>query len=231
MDDQQADQQQGLIESLRRIDSPTVSNAIEAFNVRDCTDGFASSDIRCAFPELGPLVGYAVTCTSDSTTGGPRRPSRLGDLIDLIAAAPRPAVIVCQYVGADRTRGCFIGDLMASFFSRVGAIGIVTDVPNRDLPVLHERAPGFHVFGPGSVASHGNPAIIDVDIPVSIGGMRVRPGDLLHADASGVLTVPLSIAGDVAAQAERVWAAEQQTYALIRDVAASIEEVKSRFGH
>jgi regulator of RNase E activity RraA len=61
--------------------------------------------------------------------------------------------------------------------------------------------------------------------------MRVRPGDLLHADASGVLTVPLSIAGDVAAQAERVWAAEQQTYALIRDVAASLEEVKSRFGH
>ena len=61
------------IEALGRIDSPTVSNAIEAFGVRDPTDGYASLELRCLFPDLGPMVGYAVTCTADSTTpGGPR---------------------------------------------------------------------------------------------------------------------------------------------------------------
>lgn len=218
-------------ERLRRYDTPTISNAIESFAVRDRTEGFASSAIRCEFPELGPLAGYAVTCTVDSTTGGPQRPTRLPDLIDTLAAAGGPSVIVCQYVGSDRVRGCFLGDMSAALYRRLGAVGAITDMPNRDLPSIQRRAPGFHVFGAGTVASHGNGAVIDVGIPVTVGGLRVRPGDLIHADANGVVSIPLAIADQVAEAAERVWAVEQAVFDLMADPAVPLDEIKRRFTH
>jgi regulator of RNase E activity RraA len=229
--DDDFDRSPDLCAKLLRYDSPTVSNAIESFSVRDRTDGFATSEIRCAFPELGVLSGYAVTCTVDSTTGGPQRPSRIAELIDVLAKSPKPAVIVCQYVGSDRVRGCFLGDMSAALYLRLGAVGAITDMPNRDLPLIQRRAPGFQVFGAGSVASHGNGAVVDVGVPVTIGGLRVRPGDLIHADANGIVTVPLSIAHEVAEAAERVWAVEQEVFDLIADPTVPLDEVKRRFTH
>ncbi len=58
------------IDALRRIDSPTIANAIETFEVRPRMAGYVGYDIRCIFPDLPPMVGYAVTCTVDSTTEG-----------------------------------------------------------------------------------------------------------------------------------------------------------------
>jgi 4-hydroxy-4-methyl-2-oxoglutarate aldolase len=231
MSDDRQPRTPALAASLARFDSPTVANAIEGFGIRDRTDGYASSEIRCEFPELGSMAGYAVTCTLDSTTGGPQRPSRLSDLIDLLAASPKPAVVVCQYVGSDRVRGCFLGDLSAALYQRVGAIGVVTDAPNRDLPVIQTRAPGFHVLGTGSVSAHGNGAVIDVDVPVVIGGLRVRPGDLVHGDANGVIVVPLEIAAKVATAAERVWAVEQELFDLVANPNVALDAVKARFKH
>jgi len=220
-----------LCEALRRFDSPTIANAIEAFGVRDRTVGHTGKDIECAYPNLGPMVGYAVTCTNDSTTGGPQRPSRFGDLIDALVAAPKPAVVVCQYVGSDRERGCLVGDLSASLYRRVGAVGVVTDSPNRDLPMIQKRAPGFHVFGYGTVSSHGNGVIFDVGVPVTVGGLHVRPGDLIHGDSDGVVTVPLEIADRVAEQAARVLELEQEIYDLVMDSGVPLEVVKAKFTH
>jgi hypothetical protein len=50
-----------MIDALRKITSPSVANAIETFNVRPRNQGNMSSEIRTLFPEMGPLVGYAVT--------------------------------------------------------------------------------------------------------------------------------------------------------------------------
>ena len=63
-----------VMEALGRIDSPTVANAIEHFKVRDRVAGFASLEARCQFPDLAPMVGYAVTCIADSTAAGDSRP-------------------------------------------------------------------------------------------------------------------------------------------------------------
>jgi 4-hydroxy-4-methyl-2-oxoglutarate aldolase len=214
---------------LRSFDTPTVSNAVEALNVRDRTEGYASSEIRCCFPELEPLVGYAVTCTVDSTTSGANPPSRLGELIDILGAAVRPTVVVGEYVGSNASRGCFVGDMMATLFRRLGAVGVITDAPNRDLGSIQLRAPGFQVFGSGSVASHGNSRILDVSIPVVVGGLRILPGDLLHADLSGVITVPTDLAHEVAKEAQRIRENEEALAALLSDPLVSLGELRSRF--
>ena len=75
-----------VIEALRPIDSATVANAIEHFDVRDPVDGYASWTLLCQFPKLAPTVGYAITCTADTTTAGDTRPMRLHELLDMIKA-------------------------------------------------------------------------------------------------------------------------------------------------
>ncbi|MBI4737584.1 MAG: RraA family protein [candidate division NC10 bacterium] len=191
------------LEELRSVDSPTVANAIEAFKVRDDTQGFMGMDIRCLTPEFGVMVGYAVTATADSMTPGRAR-DRKGHmrLFDAIAASPKPAVLVVQDVGPKGTHACFLGDVIASLSSRLGAIGIVTDGGVRDLDGV--RPLGFHIFAAGLVVAHGTFNIIDVGIPVEVSGTRVQLGDLIHGDSSGVTTVPLEIADKVYEQCQKV---------------------------
>ena len=191
------------LEELRSVDSPTVANAIEAFKVRDDTQGFMGMDVRCLTPEFGVMVGYAVTATADSMTPGRAR-DRKGHmrLFDAIAAAPKPAILVVQDVGPKRTHACFLGDVIASISHRLGAIGIVTDGGVRDLDGV--RPLGFHIFAAGLVVAHGTFNIIDVGIPVEVSGTRVQPGDMIHGDSSGVTTVPLEIADKVYEQCQKV---------------------------
>ena len=87
------------LDELRQIDSPTVSNAIEALQVRPRLEGFAGWELRCAFPELGSTVGYAVTCTADSTTESRRQERGLMALWAALEAGPKPSVLVMKDIG------------------------------------------------------------------------------------------------------------------------------------
>ena len=218
----------GMIDELRQFDSATVANAVEAFAVRDPVSGYASMELRCQFPERDPMVGYAVTCTADTTRPDDNRPMRLVDLVDMVAAAPKPAVLVIQYVGQDRLRSCFVGDMFCTWFQNLGGIGVVTDGGVRDLAGIAERAPDVQIFAPGPVVSHGHGAFLDFNVTVSICGLSIRPGDLLHGDANGLLTVPASIATDVASQAAVVREAESAYFDFLEGDTFSSDELKRR---
>jgi regulator of RNase E activity RraA len=218
---------------LQKIDSPTVSNAIERFRVRPRLEGFASWELRCAFPELGTMVGYAVTCTADTTTESRADERGLLRLWAAIEAAPKPAVLVIKDIGPERNRSCHMGEVMATTARALGAVGCVSDGGLRD--VVEVRAlGGFQYFCPGFVVSHGNPIICDVDVPVTIEGMAVKPGDLLHGDANGVLIVPDDVADRVAAEAERVRAEEREVLDFVRAPGLTVEKLRrfqERFRH
>ena len=194
---------------LRRIDSPTISNAIETFNVRPRVAGYVGYDIRCIFPELPPTVGYAVTCTVDSTTEG-RQGIGFQKLYELLANAPKPAIVVMQDVGTDRLHSCHAGEVMSTTMKRLGAIGILTDGGLRDIKEVHALG-GFQYFCAGMVVSHGNPVCVSVGEEVTISGMRVCLGNLLHGDVNGVVHIPDECASQVAEAAYRIWAEEGET--------------------
>jgi 4-hydroxy-4-methyl-2-oxoglutarate aldolase len=222
---------QQLIEELQGFDSPTVSNAIEVLAIRDRTHGFASRELRCQFPELKPMVGYAVTCTADSTTPGKARTTRLNDLFDAIIAMRKPVVVVIQDCGPDRQRSCFVGDIAAIFFQRLGSVGAVTDGGFRDGSGIRTRAPGFQVFSPGAVVSHGNGAFVEVGIPVKIAGLTIHPGDLLHGDESGLLSVPHDRIEAILEQAQLIRKTEQEWANYAQNDSFNLEEMKRRFAH
>jgi regulator of RNase E activity RraA len=220
-------------DALRQIDSPTVSNAIEHFAVRRRVEGFAGWGLRCAFPELGTMAGYAVTCTADTTTESRRDPRGLLPLWAAVEAAPKPVVIVIKDIGPERRRSCHMGEVMATTAKALGAVGCVSDGGLRD--VVEVRAlGGFQYFCPGFVVSHGNPIICEVNVPVTLDGLAVQPGDLLHGDVNGVLVVPADIAGRVAEQAERVRAAEREVLDFVKTPGLTVEKLRAfqeRFRH
>jgi regulator of RNase E activity RraA len=221
------------LEALRHIDSPTISNAIEQFNVRSLVEGYAGWELRCAFPEIGTTIGYAVTCTGDTTTVSRRGDRGLMRLWEALEAAPKPAVLVIKDVGSDRSRSCHMGEVMATTAKALGAVGCVSDGGLRDVAEVRALG-GFQYFCPGFVVSHGHPLICEVDVPVTIEGLSVKPGDLLHGDVNGLLTIPAEIAGQVADQAERIRRAERDVLEFVRRAGLTVEQLRAfqgRFRH
>ena len=179
------------------------------------------------------MLGYAVTCTADSTTEERRDDRGLLRLWAAVEQAPKPAVIVIKDIGSDRRRSCHMGEVMATTAKALGAVGCVSDGGLRD--VVEVRAlGGFQYFCPGFVVSHGNPVICDVNLPVSVEGLALQPGDLLHGDVNGLLVIPHAIADRVALEAERVRVAEREVLDFVRRPGLTVEklrEFQERFSH
>jgi 4-hydroxy-4-methyl-2-oxoglutarate aldolase len=193
---------------LQALDSPTVANAIEAFSVRDRVQGYVGFDVRCLIPGLGTMLGFAVTCKGDSTTEGKNVAREHQKLYEAIAASPKPAIVVIQDDGRDRLHSCHAGEMMATTMKRVGAIGLITDGGIRDIVEVRALG-GFHYYGAGLVVAHGNPLIYDVGAEVTISGVKIRTGDLLHGDENGITAIPDEIADKVAAESQKVRDSEQ----------------------
>jgi 4-hydroxy-4-methyl-2-oxoglutarate aldolase len=199
------------LDELRAIDSPTIANAIEPFKVRPRVSGYCGAETKCLIPGMGTMLGYAVTCKGDSTTEGKDRREHTELYRAIHALQPLPAIVVIGDDGdpAKIDLSCHAGEMMATTMKRVGAVGLVTNGGLRD--IVEIRALGnFHYYGRGLVVAHGQPCIYDVGATVNIGGMEVRPGDLLHGDENGITVIPAEIAGQVAAQAMQVRESEHK---------------------
>jgi len=198
-------------EELRAIDSPTIANAIEYFEIRPRVAGYCGSNVRCLTPEAGFMLGYAVTCKGDSTTESKDRREHTSLYRAIHELQPLPAVVVIGDDG-DPSRlhlSCHAGEMMATTMKRVGAVGLVTNGGLRDIREINALG-GFHYYGRGLVVAHGRPCIYDVGATVTIDGMEVHPGDLLHGDENGIVVIPAEIADKVAAKAREHRDMEQE---------------------
>lgn len=175
--------------ALQKLDTCTVANAIETFNVRLRNEGFADRAIRCLSTCSTPLVGYAVTVRircSNPPMRGHGYPDRT-DWWNSLLKTPSPRVVVIQDMDERPGTGSFLGEVHAGILRALGCAGAITNGTIRDLPAIEKT--GFHLFASGLAVSHAYAHIIDFDHPVEIGGLAVKPGDLLHADVHGVLSV------------------------------------------
>ncbi len=213
------------IQYLRSVDTPTLSNAIELLKMRPDHEGFTPLEVRCLFPELGRMCGYAVTAQVETyTSSEPRDNERFIELYRLVQASPKPAVVVLQEIGGHGNYAAHCGEVMATFFTRLGAVGLVSDCAVRDVPEV--RAMGFHYFARGTVASHGHFRIVRSGAPVQIHGLVVRPGDVLHGDENGLISVPQVDAGALKDAVERVRAKERRLMEYVRGAEFSLDGVK-----
>ena len=210
------------IDYLKSVDTPTLVNAIELLKVRSRGEGFAPLSIRPVFPEFGCMCGYAVTAQVESVTEGESFDIRkFMELYRAVESAPKPAVIVLQEIGGYRDYATHCGEVMATVFKRLGAVGLVSDCGVRDL--LEVRALGFHYFSRGVVPSHANYHIVRTGVPVQVEGMVVRPGDIVHGDANGVITVPAGNDQELKEAVDKVRSRERRLMEWVRSDRFSID--------
>lgn len=201
-----------------------MSNAIETFEVRQRDEGYMSMDIRCIFPELGPMVGYAATGTIRAR-GRPARQDQTA-LYRHVVELPGPRVVVVQDLDEPPGHGSLWGEVNATIFGALGCVGCVTNGCVRDL--VEARAMGFHFFARGPGVSHAYVRVESAGRPVTVGGLRVSAGDLIHADQHGVLLIPREVARDLPAAAGRVIAAEQSLLSWVRSSEFDADELIER---
>jgi len=185
-----------LLAELAKYDTPTICNAIELFDVRPRNVGFMNDKIKACFPEMPPMVGYAVTSTFRSMS-----PPRSGDvyagLSDQVVAfekVPGPPVVVYQDLDDPLISATF-GEVMCTVYKEFGARGIITSGAGRDLEQV--RGIGFAAFTSGAICAHGYCHTLAVNVPVTVGGICIYPGDLIHGDLNGVTTIPPEIASEI----------------------------------
>jgi 4-hydroxy-4-methyl-2-oxoglutarate aldolase len=200
---------------LRTYTTPTLANAIETFNIRPRTSGFTAGRVRCMFPDLGPMVGNAVTATCRASAAPPpEAAARRAALWRAIEAVPAPRIVVLQDLDDPCGVGAFWGEVQSTIHHALGCVGTVTNGSVRDLDEV--RALGFHFFAGSVAVSHAYVHLTGIGEPVDIDGLPVRTGDLLHGDQHGVLSIPHDVAGRLDDAVERVNQSEQEILAYCR---------------
>lgn len=190
------------LQALRGINTPTVANAIELLGFRDSHLCATDSSIRCVFPDMPPIVGYACTLTVRSAKPGARpKHEVLKPYWDHFANYPAPRMVVAQELD-DPPAGSFWGEVNANIHRALGCAGLITNGTVRDLDEV--RALGFQFFAGGLSVSHAYAHLEGFDKPVTIGGLVIQPGHLIHADKHGAIVIPHSVADQVAAAAQAV---------------------------
>ena len=94
---------------------------------------------------------------------------RFVELFEAVEATRKPAVVVMQEIGRNPGWAAHSGEVMATIFSSLGAIGLITDCAVRDLSAVR-RLP-FHYFARGAVSSHAHFRIVRSNVPVEVLGM------------------------------------------------------------
>ena len=191
------------LKALEAWPSPAIANAIETFNVRSRATGFMTPDILCRFPEMPPIVGYAATCKIRASIPAGEDPEAQSALEwhEFIETIPSPRIIVIQDLDQPPI-GSFWGEVNGNIHKALGAVGLITDGGVRDLDEVREL--GFQFLSKELLVSHAYVHIVEIGQPVTVGGVTVHPGDLLHADQHGAIHIPHDIAPDVAEAAQKV---------------------------
>jgi regulator of RNase E activity RraA len=171
--------------------------------------------VKCNFPELPPMVGFACTAAfrSDAPPAGGDAYGSIQAQLELFAKLPGPAVVVFQDLD-DPPASAVFGEVMCSSYQGFGSVGLVTNGAGRDLEQV--RALKYPVYTGSTICSHGYCHMLHLALPVRVGSLVVNQGDLLHGDANGVTSVPVEIAAEVADISAEFLAAEEIVMSYVK---------------
>jgi len=211
--------------ALRKVDTPTICNAVELYDIRPRTAGYMDGRIKAAFPELPPIVGYATTATfrAAAIPAGEDLYKTISNQVAQIVEIPEPRIVVFQDLD-DPPAAATFGEVMCTIYQTFGCAGLITSGGGRDLPQV--RSLGFPVFTGSTICSHGNCHLPDVNVPVRVGGLTIQPGDLLHGDCNGIAVIPHEIAAGLAGACEEFATIEENLLAAVRAGGADLDALR-----
>lgn len=184
------------LQKLAQFDTPTICNIIELFDVRPRNRGYMDGRIKCNFPQFPPMVGFASTACfrSDAPPGTGDAYGSLDKQMEQFAQLPGPAVVVFEDLDDPPVAATF-GEVMCSCYKAFGSTGLITSGGGRDLAQV--EAIKYPVFTGSTICAHAYCHLLHLGLPVRVGGLTVKQGDLLHGDANGVTDIPINIAAAI----------------------------------
>jgi len=221
---------QETLAALGQVDTCAVANAIECFDVRLRNEGFTDASIRSQLPALPPIVGYAMTLRVRSASPSWKGENYLDrtDWWAFLQAKPKPQVLVIQDMDRHAGTGAFIGETHAAILQALGCVGAVTNGAVRDLPAVGRL--GFRLFASSVAVSHSYMHVVEVGGTVDVAGLRIAPGDLLHGDQHGVVSIPAEIADQIPATVERIRERERKIVQYCHSPGFTLEGLKQIAG-
>jgi regulator of RNase E activity RraA len=214
-------------EILRQLDACTLANAVEAFHTRLRNEGFINDSIRCQFPHLTPMLGYAATIRIRGSAP-PTAENNYNDRTDwwdYILSLPAPRVVVVQDMATQVGLGSLLGAVHINILHALDCVGAITNGSVRDIPAADKL--GFHLFAGHVSVSHAYVHIVEFGTPVEIGGLKIHSGDLLHGDLHGVQSIPLEIAAKVPMAAAEIISRERDIITLCQSKDFSVEKLRA----
>lgn len=194
-----------LLALLRRVDTPTVCNAIEVVQGRRGFNQFTRGTMQHSRPGDPAIVGFARTAKI-AGLAPPNEPpetirARRMDYFRFMARGDGPTAAVVEDVDFPNCIAGWWGEVHVAVHKGLGLAGAVTNGVMRDLDVMDD---GFPVLAGSIGPSHGFVHCVEIGTPVSIFGLRVAQGDLIHADRHGALIIPTDVIPGLKAGIEAV---------------------------
>ena len=187
-----------MLEELKNFDTPSITNVVATYSQRpECLglynpwseNWYTDHSVRCMYPELGRRVGYAVTAVYGLPDPNFDRLS-FADAIDAMEQSQQPTIFVFQqkFPPAIAGKVGLAGGNMTAAMKAVGCVGAISNGPSRDFDEI--RSMDFQYLLSGATPGHGNMAIYSINVPVSVAGMDVSPGEIIHMDENGACKFP-----------------------------------------
>jgi regulator of RNase E activity RraA len=223
---------QAQLDLLRKLDTPTICNALEIACPERRTYGFTTEPLLCPFPDMPPMVGFARTSTMRSVEAasgsGDEQRRKIFAYYDYVATGAGPRIAVIQDIdGARAASGALWGEVNSAIHKALGCLGIVTNGSVRDIPQV---APGFQMLAGRITPSHIHAKFVDFDLEVNVAGMVVRTGDLIHADRHGAAVIPRHAVQAVLDAADLCTRREKVILDICRGKNFSVEALKNAIG-
>lgn len=226
-----------ILEALRDFDTPSITNVVATYPQESIClglynpwteDWYTDQTVRCMYPDLDPMVGYAVTCVFGPPDPGFNRLSFL-DVIDALDASKKPTILVLRQKFppelADKV-GLTGGNMTASM-QAVGCVGVISNGPGRDIDEI--RPMEFQYLLTGVTPGHGALAVHAVNVPVTVAGMSVAPGEIIHMDLHGACKFPAEHLQAVLENAKALREMEEERIAALQR-AGTAEEIRAILG-
>ncbi|MDZ4853001.1 MAG: RraA family protein [Pirellulaceae bacterium] len=176
---------------FKRWNTPTIYNGWEQITKHDyCADAFNIEETRDFMPQMGPMIGYAVTVRIEPSNRSHRKskPNAWSEYRRYVASVPGPKIVVVQDLDKPRVIGSFWGEVNANTHRSLGCVGTITDGAIRDLDEMTDA--GFKAIARRLCVGHAAVQPIEWGVDIEVFGRRIQPGQLIHADKHGFLAIP-----------------------------------------